>query len=57
MKNNSFLDTSFLFLMKDPNDPDIYFFYHIMEFSKETTLSHVVIQRARPSFVHYVPHA
>ena len=25
--------------MKNPNDPDI-FFYHIMEFSKETTLSH-----------------
>ena len=25
MKNNSFLDTSFLFLMKDPNDPDIFF--------------------------------
>ena len=26
MKNNSFLDTSFLFLMKNPNDPDIFFF-------------------------------
>ena len=25
MKNSSFLDTSFLFLMKNPNDPDIFF--------------------------------
>ena len=25
MKNNFFLDTSFLFLMKNPNDPDIFF--------------------------------
>ena len=33
MKNNSFLDTSFLFLMKNPTDPD--FFYLILEFSEE----------------------
>ena len=34
MKNNSFLDASFLFLMKNSNDPDL--FYLILDFSKET---------------------
>ena len=33
MKNNPFFDTSFLFLTKNPNDPD---FDPILDFSKET---------------------
>ena len=33
-ENNPFLDTSFLSLTKNPNDPD--FFYPISDFSEET---------------------